>query len=185
KPAIAKTVRWVVGRPATPALDAHGVTQQLTATAKDASGNVIRGRSFTWKSDTPLVASVEAGGVVTAVGNGLTTITATTGGVAGTAALSVAQIVTSVVVSPVSTTLDALGRSQQFSAVAQDRKGKTVAGQVFSWSAAPTGVATMDQATGLAATVANGLTTITATTAGVSGTSQLSGAPVVPAVVVS
>src|SRR5947199_9744 len=83
-----------------------------------------------------------------------------------TAALSVAQIVTSVVVSPVSTTLGALGRSQQFTAVAQDRNGKTVAGQVFSWSAAPTGVATIDPATGLATTVANGLTTITATTGG-------------------
>src|SRR5207245_8344811 len=167
KPAIAKTVRWVVGSPATAALDALGVTQQLTATAKDASDNVIPGRSFTWKSDNPLVASVDPSGVVTAVGNGLTTITATTGGVAGTAALSVAQIVTSVVVSPVSTTLDALGRSQQIPAVAQDRNGKTVAGEVLSWAAASTAVATMDQATGLAATVANGLTTITATTAGV------------------
>jgi len=182
---IAQTVGSVVVSPATAALDALGVTQQLTATAKDASGNVIPGRSFTWKSDNPLVASVDPSGVVTAVGNGLTTITATTGGVAGTAALSVAQIVTSVVVSPVSTTLDALGRSQQFTAVAQDRNGKTVAGQVFSWSAAPTGVATIDPATGLATTVANGLTTITATTAGVSGTSQLSVAQVVRSVVVS
>src|SRR3989442_241176 len=182
---IAQTVGSVVVSPATAALDALGVTQQLTATAKDASGNVIPGRSFPWKSDNPLVASVDPSGVVTAVGNGLTTITATTGGVAGTAALSVAQIVTSVVVSPVSTTLDALGRSQQFTAVAQDRNGKTVAGQVFSWSAAPTGVATIDPATGLATTVANGLTTITATTAGVSGTSQLSVAQVVRSVVVS
>jgi len=56
---------------------------------------------------------------------------------------------------------------------------------VFSWSAAPTGVATIDPATGLATTVANGLTTITATTAGVSGTSQLSVAQVVRSVVVS
>src|SRR5437899_545408 len=181
---IAQTVGSVVVSPATAALDALGVTQQLTATAKDASGNVIPGRSFTWKSDNPLVASVDPSGVVTAVGNGLTTITATTGGVAGPAALSVAQIVTSVVVSPVSTPLDPLGRRQQLPAVAQDRNGKTVAGQVFSWSAAPTGVATIDPATGLATAVANGLTTITATTAGVSGTSQLSAAQVVRSVAV-
>src|SRR5205823_5662022 len=54
-----------------------GATVQLTATLKDASGNVLTGRSLTWASSTLGMATVSTGGLVTGVAVGAATITAT------------------------------------------------------------------------------------------------------------
>jgi len=183
---VAQVVTSVAVTPASASLDALGLAQQFNAIAQDASGNVILGRSFTWSASPAGVATIDpVTGLATALANGVTTITATTGGVSGTATLSVAQIVKSVVVTPASATLDALGLTQQFSAVAQDANGNVVPGQTFTWSASPAGVVAIDPVTGLATALANGVATITATTAGVSGTAVLSVAQAVGSVVVS
>ncbi|OLC77957.1 MAG: hypothetical protein AUH78_03345 [Gemmatimonadetes bacterium 13_1_40CM_4_69_8] len=183
---VAQVVTSVAVTPASATLDALGLAQQFSAIAKDANGAVILGRSFTWSASPAGVATIDpVTGLATALANGVTTITATTGGVAGTATLSVAQIVKSVVVSPASATLDALGLTQQFSAAAQDANGNVVPGQSFTWSASPAGVVAIDPVTGLATAVANGVATISATTAGVSGTATLSVAQAVGSVVVS
>src|SRR6266571_1604724 len=196
---LAGAVAQVVVTLASTALDALGLTQRFSATARDANGNVISGQAFTWTSDNPIVALVDPSGVVTAVANGTATITAAAAGVSGTATLAVAQIVRSVVVSPASAALaivnllqqysavalDGLGLAQQFSAIAQDASGNVILGRSFTWSASPAGVATIDPVTGLATALANGVATITATTGGVSGTAVLSVAQAVGSVVVS
>ena len=66
----------------TPALDTvrAGETIQLAAVARDANGNVLTGRALTWATDDPAVATVDAAGLVTGVGNGEATITATSEG---------------------------------------------------------------------------------------------------------
>jgi uncharacterized protein YjdB len=64
-------------------------TQQLTATLKDASNNVLTGRAVTWTSSIPSVAIVDANGFVTAVGAGSTTITATSETKTGTSSITV------------------------------------------------------------------------------------------------
>ena len=69
--------------PANPALTAVGGTQQLTATARDASSNIVSGATFTWASSDASVATVSSTGLVTAVGSGTATITATAPGGAG------------------------------------------------------------------------------------------------------
>src|SRR5439155_184724 len=79
---------------------------------------------------------------------GSVTITATTAGASGTATLSVQQVLTSVVVSPATATLNALGLTQSFSAVARDAGGNVILGRTFAWSASPAGVATIDPGTG-------------------------------------
>ena len=66
-----------------------GRTQQLTATARDASGAVRPDRVFTWSSSAPAVATVDASGLVTAVGPGSATITARADGVSGSASITV------------------------------------------------------------------------------------------------
>ena len=77
-----------------------GQTSQLTATAFDASGNVLV-RSVTWTSSNNAVATVSATGLVTAVAAGTVTISATIGGVTGTALITVAAVpVASVSVTP-------------------------------------------------------------------------------------
>src|SRR5216110_2387016 len=125
---LAGAVAQVVVTPAAAALAALGQTQLFAAVARDANGNVVPGQAFTWTSDNPLIARIDTGGVVTAVANGSATITATAAGVAGSAVLTVAQVVTAVVVSPPTASL-LVGLTQQFTAVAQDANGNAVPGQ--------------------------------------------------------
>jgi Tol biopolymer transport system component len=66
-----------------------GSTLQLTPTLKDASGNALNGRIVTWSSSDESVAKVDASGLVTAVGPGTATITATSEGKSGTATITV------------------------------------------------------------------------------------------------
>jgi alpha-tubulin suppressor-like RCC1 family protein len=75
-------------------LIALGETVQLEASARDQNGAAMAGQAFTWSSSDETVASVGEAGLVTAVGNGTATITATTAGVAGTATATVAQVAT-------------------------------------------------------------------------------------------
>ena len=62
----------------------HLGTANVTATLKDAGGNVLTGRTVTWASSDTNVVQVSTSGVVQAIGNGTATITATSGGVSGT-----------------------------------------------------------------------------------------------------
>jgi hypothetical protein len=66
-----------------------GATQQFTATALDAQGDVIPGVTFAWASSNGNVASVNGAGLATALAPGGTTITATAFGVTGSAFLTV------------------------------------------------------------------------------------------------
>ncbi|MEJ7813397.1 MAG: DNA/RNA non-specific endonuclease [Gemmatimonadaceae bacterium] len=66
-----------------------GATRQFGATARDAASTVVA-TTFTWTSSDPLVATINASGLATALAAGTTIITATAAnGVSGTATLSV------------------------------------------------------------------------------------------------
>src|SRR5207249_4680877 len=110
----------------------------------------VAGQTFAWSSSDPVIATVDGTGVATGLAPGSVTITATTAGASGTATLSVQQVLTSVVVSPATATLNALGLTQSFSAVARDAGGNVSLGRTFAWSASPAGVATIDPVTGIA-----------------------------------
>jgi uncharacterized protein YjdB len=62
-------------------MTARGQTLQYTAQLTNGAGNPIMGAPITWTSSNTGVASVNANGVVTALTNGTTTITATSGSV--------------------------------------------------------------------------------------------------------
>ena len=66
-------------------------TVQLTATARDRSGTVLPEQQFQWTSSDPSIASVGVSGMVRAQGVGQATISATAGGVKGTATIRVAD----------------------------------------------------------------------------------------------
>ena len=87
-------VASVVVTPVNASLVSLGETVQLTASAQDASGNTLSGKTFTWSSSGQSVATVGSSGLVTAVANGSATITATTDGVNGTATVDVSQVAT-------------------------------------------------------------------------------------------
>src|SRR3972149_12098200 len=71
---------WVLGV-------GHGT--QGTATLRDASGNVLGGRAITWASSHSSVTTVSANGYVSALATGTATITATSEGKTGGAAVTV------------------------------------------------------------------------------------------------
>src|SRR3989441_5290587 len=62
-----------------------GQTAQLAATPKDANGSSLNGRTVTWTSSNQAVATVNASGLVSAVGAGAATIAATGEGKSGAA----------------------------------------------------------------------------------------------------
>ena len=74
--------------PAAPSLQV-GQTVQLTATLKDAGGNVLTGRTVTWSSSASAAATVSGSGFVTAAAVGSATITATSEGQNGSAPVTV------------------------------------------------------------------------------------------------
>lgn len=71
---------------------------QFSAQVLDQAGLPMSGVSVTWASSAPSVASVNASGLATAVGVGMTTLTATAGSASGNATLVVTQAVTSFVI---------------------------------------------------------------------------------------
>ncbi|HWZ26996.1 MAG TPA: leishmanolysin-related zinc metalloendopeptidase [Gemmatimonadales bacterium] len=72
-------------------------THQLTATVTDQSGSPINGASVTWSSSNIAVTLVNSGGLVTAVGDGVDTVTATSGSKSGKVVVTVSQVAASVV----------------------------------------------------------------------------------------
>ncbi|MYA63593.1 MAG: hypothetical protein F4139_06465 [Gemmatimonadetes bacterium] len=117
------TVRQVVAAvavsPARHAFFAVGETATFTASAADANGFEVVGAVATWESSAPLVATVDANGLVTAVGDGETRITATVDGVAGSA-IVVTETVIRILVQRLDTTIvvpvDAGGQSWAYTA---------------------------------------------------------------------
>ncbi len=174
---VAQAAATVAVSPATATLNALGATQQLTASAQDANDNAFPGAQFSWTSSDPSVASVAASGLVTAVGNGTATITATSSGHSATAAVTVAQATAAVAVTPATASFTAAGATAQLTAQATDGSGNAITGKTFTWTSDAPSVATVNQ-TGLVTAVANGMAHITATADDKSGSAAVTVTPV-------
>ena len=171
----AKTLSSIAVTPATASIGA-GATGQFTATATYSDGSTaVVTSTATWASSSVTVATINAAGLATAVAAGTTTITATLGGVSGTASLTVTATVntlTSIAVTPAASTI-AAGLTAQFTATATYSNGTTAnVSSTATWTSSSAAAATIS-ATGLATAVAAGSTTITAMVGGVSGTTTL------------
>src|SRR5205814_7677070 len=109
-------------------------TQQLSPTRKDVNNNVLSGRTVTWTSSSPAVAAVDVNGFVTADAPGNTTITATSEGKIGSAAITVTQApVTTVTVSLSASSINAV-QTTQGSATLLDAQGHALTGRTITWS---------------------------------------------------
>ena len=148
-----------------------GQTASSNVVLRDSLGTTLTGYTIGWSSSKPTVASVGLGGVVTGVGAGSATITASSGGKNGTAGLAVAgtslPTVATVTVTAPSTSLTA-GQTTQATAVARDSAGNVLGGQTITWTSSNAAAATVSS-TGLISAVANGSTTIIATAGGKTG----------------
>lgn len=146
----------------TTALTSLGSTVQFQADARNASGFIITGPTFTWISSNTDVVTVNPSGLATAVANGTVTITATTDGIQGSARLTVSQAVATIAVTPVGPlTLAIVDQTESLTAVANDAGGAEVFGVTFAWASDNTAVATV-AADGTVTALADGVATITA-----------------------
>ncbi len=168
--------------PATAELTAVGATVQLTAEVRDQNGRTMAGAAVTWTSGAAAVATVNSTGLATAVANGTATITATAGDASGSASLTVAQAVSAVAVTSPADTLE-VGDTLRLAAVATDANGHAVEEASFAWSSGDASVVDVD-GSGLATAVAVGTAVVTASSSGVSGSTELVVIPAVGAVTV-
>jgi uncharacterized protein YjdB len=150
-----------------------GQSAQLAATVRDATGAVVSGAAVTWTSGTPAVAEVTVNGRVIALTPGSTTVTATTAGVSGTAAVAVTPVpVSTVTVTPSSVTVS-VDQTTTLTAALRDAAGNELTGRSVVWTTSEPAIADVT-ASGLVVGVYGGIATITATSEGKSGTAQVS-----------
>ncbi|MGH7584625.1 MAG: Ig-like domain-containing protein [Gemmatimonadales bacterium] len=152
-----------------------GESQQLTATARDAAGAALAGRTITWESSDDGVATVTPTGLVSAVGPGAATVAATSEGKSGNAALTVFVPVATVVVSPDEMTLIA-GAPRTLQATPQDAGGHPLSGRSIAWATSDPQIATVSP-TGVVTGLAPGAVTITATSEGKEGSAAITVGP--------
>ena len=158
--------------PASATLQSLGVTVRLTAAVRDQNGQAMSNAAVAWESSNPSVATVDASGLATAVGNGTATVTATAGSASGAATLTVDQVVAAVTVEPAADTVLAFGDTLRLSAAARDANGHAVVAAEFVWASGDTLVAVVD-ASGLVTGVSAGEADIAATSSDVTGQSRL------------
>jgi trimeric autotransporter adhesin len=159
-------------------------TVQVTAELRDAANNVLTGRTITWSTSAPAIATVSSSGEVAAVGIGNATITATSEGVNQTLDLTIAPApVASVTVALASDTID-VTTTTTASATLRDARNNVLTGRTIAWSSSNAAIATVD-VDGLVTGVTAGEATITATSEGISGGAIVTVVPPPPLVVES
>lgn len=144
---------------APPRIMAPGTTAQLTAVATNKDGDVVDVK-FTWASSNASIVTVSSSGLVTALVEGLATVTASAQDETGTVLITVSQPVTLVEITPAAPFVD-LGGTLQLSATVFDADGNELNLPATFTSNNPA-VATVTP-TGLLTGVAVGEATIVAT----------------------
>ncbi|MFL5604948.1 MAG: Ig-like domain-containing protein, partial [Gemmatimonadaceae bacterium] len=163
-----------------------GQTTQAIATAKDASGNVLTGRTIVWHTSDPTVAAVDGGGVLNALKAGTAEVTAVSEGQTGSASLTVASSPNapapaasmSISVSP---TLS-VGQSAQAVATLKDASGNVLTGRAVNWVSSDASIISVS-ATGVVTALKGGGVTISASVdGGVSASAVVSAVAPKPAI---
>ena len=160
--------------PATASVPA-GEAQQFTATGTYSNGTTQNlTSSASWTSSNTAVATIKIHtGVATTLTPGTARMTAASGTISGSAALTVtAAVLTSIAVTPATASVPA-GEAQQFTATGTYSNGTTqnlTSG--VSWSSSATAIATVSSV-GLATSVTPGTATMTATSGTISGSAAL------------
>ena len=149
-----------------------GVSTPLAAQTLDVDGVALTGRAVVWSSGNTAVATVNAQGVVTGVSPGAATITATSEGRSGQAAVTVTvPPVQTVTVNPARDTL-AVGTTRNLAVVLRDANNTVLTGRTVSWVSSNAAVATVSS-TGVVNAISPGTVTVTATSEGRNGSATI------------
>lgn len=170
---VAATLSRIDITPGEPSL-AKGRTQQLTATGVYSDGTTQDlTAAVTWSSAAVSTATVDTQGLLTAMNEGTTAVTAQSGTVSGTTTVTVtAAVLTALDVTPASASV-AKGLTRQLTATGtySDGSQQDLTSSV-TWASSAAAVATVS-ATGLATAVAEGTASLTATEGALSASAAL------------
>ena len=124
----------------------EGEISTLSASAKDANGNVLADRAIAWRSSDATVAAIDMTGRVTAVRAGSTAITAESEGKSATIALTVRGVpVANVAVSVLPALLET-GDQQMLAATLTDATGRVLQNRAVAWVTSNAAIATVSAA---------------------------------------
>lgn len=157
---------------------ALGTTQTLKATGTYTDGSTLDlTNTVTWNTGNHAIATVSNTGVATSVAVGTTSVTATSGAIAGSTNVTITQAaLVSIAVTPAIPSIPA-GTTQQFAATGTFTDGSTQnLTTTVQWNSDTPSVATISNAPntqGLATTIAAGTANVTATSGSISGTTTL------------
>lgn len=161
-----------------------GASVTVTTTLKDASGNVLIGRTIAWSSDKPDIARVSDQGIVTGINaGGPVTITAFSEGKSGSTQITVVAV-GSVTVTPPTASI-VVGSSTQLTASVLSSSGAPLSDRTISWTSSNSAIASVSQTGMVSAVAVGGPVTITATCEGKSASASITVTPVPPAPVAS
>lgn len=153
-----------------------GGSRQLTATPRTGTGIAVPGKTITWSSANPGVATVDQAGEVRGVTQGTAIIRASVDGVTGQVTIDVRPVpVASVTVTLGAATLVA-GETTSAQAAVFDSIGGALGGRTVVWSSSDLAVATVSPA-GVVTAVAAGPASIIATSEGRAGQAALTVQP--------
>jgi Tol biopolymer transport system component/uncharacterized protein YjdB len=149
----------------------EGESDNLTAVAKDANGQVLEDRPIAWRSSDVSIASIDAAGRVTGIRAGTATMTAETEGKTATADVTVSLVpVATVEVSGLPSWLET-GDRETITATLKDDAGQVLEGRAVSWTTNNAAIATVSE-TGVVVVRGAGQVTITATSEGKSASTS-------------
>ncbi len=136
-------------------------TVRLTADVRDPAGQPIGGASVTWSSSARSVAGVDGSGLVTALNNGTTMITARVARASANALVTVMQVPAGITVTPSRLEFDRIGSTARLTASHADANGHAITGVdvAATWTSVDPSVAIVDS-TGLVTAVDNGSTAV-------------------------
>ena len=161
-----------------------GQTSQLTVTLSDSGGNVLTGRTITYGTSHPDIATVSTTGLVTAVAEGSAQIQATSEGKTGIAVITVNPVpVASIRITPNAVTLR-VTQTAKLAAQAFDAQNRPLSNRRFTWISGAPAVATVNQSGDVTA-VSTGIASVFAAAEGISAsaTVQVTTVPVASVVV--
>ena len=181
---VAQLVSAMTVSPLTLEFFALGDTLRLGAEPVDANGHPVESATVVWASGDTVVAKVDTLGLVRSAGNGKAVVTATSGLASDSAAVTVAQVVRAVIVSPEALEFSALGDTARLRAEVVDANGHPVGGAAATWASGDREVAVVD-ASGLVRAVGNGEAVVSATADSALGTAGVTVNQVASTVVVS
>src|SRR5215510_12532388 len=158
-----------------------GDVVQAGASVKDNSGSIVP-FPIAWTTSDATVATVSPTGLITAVSPGAATITATSAAASGTLPITVEIRPAAIIVTPPNYTM-ADGLTATFSAIAYDGLGHPLPTAIIDWAVADSTAAEFQDGSALRGTISgpsvvvhgrkDGLTTLTASSGGISTTVQL------------